>query len=126
MIYSGSCHCQAVQFEVEAPEHIEADCCNCSTCKKSGFLQMIVPKSKFSITQGENFLHAYTFNTGAAQHTFCTTCGIKPFYIPRSNPDGIDINVNCLDTQAASATITEFDGVNWEANAHKVAHKSKE
>ncbi len=124
MIYQGSCHCGAVRFEVEAPEHIEADRCNCSICTKSGFLHMIVPLSRFKLLSGEESITTYRFNTGIAKHTFCKQCGVKPFYTPRSNPDGIDINVHCLDTEPVSVTITEFDGQNWEENAHKVMHKS--
>ena len=126
MIYKGSCHCGAVSFEVEAPEHVDADDCNCSICSKSGFLHLIVPKSKFKLLSGEDKLETYTFNTGVAKHTFCKVCGINPFYIPRSNPDGIDINVRCLDTRPKSMGVVKFDGMNWEQNAYKVAHKSKE
>ena len=126
MIYQGSCHCKAVRFEIEAPKVIEADRCNCSICSKTGFLHLILPLSKFTLLSGEDMLTSYRFNTGVAQHTFCSQCGIKPFYIPRSNPDGIDINVNCLDTRPEAINITEFDGKNWEANAHSVAHKSKD
>ncbi len=126
MIYKGSCHCGAVKFEVEAPENIEVDECNCSICSKSGFLHLIIPKSKFTIISGETELATYTFNTKVAQHTFCKVCGIKPFYVPRSNPDGMDINVRCLDTKPKSIRVIQFDGQNWENNAHKVAHKSKE
>ena len=124
MIYTGSCHCQAVKFEVEAPLVIEAEYCNCSICSKSGFLHLIVPLSKFKLLSGDSALSTYTFNTGVAQHTFCKICGVKPFYTPRSNPDGIDINVNCLDTKPQSVDITEFDGQNWEQNAQRLAHKS--
>ncbi len=126
MIYKGSCHCGAVAFEVEAPEHLEVDDCNCSICSKSGFLHLIVPISKFKLLSGEDKLNTYTFNTCVAKHTFCEVCGIKPFYIPRSNPDGIDVNVHCLDTRPKTVNIMKFDGQNWERNAHKVAHKSKE
>jgi hypothetical protein len=126
VIYKGSCHCQAVTFEIEAPENIEADYCNCSVCKKSGFLHLILPHNKFRLLTGKDALTTYSFNTGVAKHTFCKVCGIKAFYTPRSNPDGIDINVHCLDTVAKSVTITEFDGKNWEQHAHKVAHKSKQ
>ena len=126
MIYKGSCHCGAVVFEVEAPEHLEAEDCNCSICSKSGFLHLIVPKSKFKLLTGEDKLNTYTFNTGVAKHTFCNVCGIKPFYNPRSNQDGIDVNVHCLDTRPKTVNIMKFDGQNWERNAHKVAHKSKE
>ena len=125
MIYQGSCHCRAIQFEVEAPDVIEADLCNCSICRKSGFLHLIVPLSKFRLLTGEDHLTTYTFNTGVAKHTFCNVCGVKPFYTPRSNPDGIDINVHCLDSENITVNITEFDGRNWEMNAHTLAHKSE-
>lgn len=124
MIYQGSCHCGAIKFEVEAPQLLEADRCNCSICTKSGFLHLIVPMNKFRLLSGESAITTYTFNTGIAKHTFCKVCGVKPFYTPRSNPDGIDINVNCLDTQPLNINITNFDGKNWEKNAHKVRHKS--
>ncbi len=126
MKYQGSCHCQAIRFEIEAPDVIEADLCNCSICSKSGFLHLILPLSKFKLLCGEDAITTYTFNTGVAKHTFCRYCGVKPFYTPRSNPDGIDINVNCLDTKAAQINITEFDGRNWEQHADSLAHKSQE
>ncbi|MBE9116959.1 GFA family protein [Lusitaniella coriacea LEGE 07157] len=126
MIYQGSCHCGAITFEVEAPEHLEVDECNCSICSKSGYLHLIVPKNKFKLLSGEDNLATYTFQTGVAKHKFCKTCGIKSFYIPRSNPDGVDVNVRCLETLPKSMKIEQFDGINWEENAHKVAHKSKE
>jgi len=125
MIYQGSCHCGDIKFQVEAPDEIEVENCNCSICKKSGFLHLIVPLSHFTLLQGEDKLSTYTFNTGVAKHTFCQTCGIKPFYIPRSNPDGMDINVNCLDTLPESIKVTDFDGQNWEQHAHRLADKSK-
>ncbi len=125
MKYSGSCHCQAVTFEVDAPESIEVENCNCSICAKGGFLHLIVPKAHFKLLTGRDNLTTYTFNSGIAQHYFCKTCGIKPFYLPRSNPDGIDVNVRCLDTQPKQMTIVDFDGQNWELNAHKLAHKSQ-
>lgn len=126
MIYKGSCHCGAIQFEVEAPENIDADYCNCSICKKSGFLHLIVPLSKFKLLTGEDEISTYRFNSGIAAHTFCRHCGVKPFYTPRSNPDGIDVNLNCLDTVPHCIQVSDFDGQNWEANAASLAHKSKE
>lgn len=125
MIYRGSCHCGAIRFEVEAPETVEVENCNCSICTKSGFLHLIVPLSRFRLLAGADRLTTYTFNTGVAKHTFCSTCGIKPFYTPRSNPDGIDVNVRCLDAPLPTLKIVDFDGRNWEQNAHKVAHKSR-
>ena len=125
MIYPGSCHCGAVTFEVDAPGHLDVVECNCSICAKSGFLHLIVPESTFRLLSGEEALQTYSFNTGVAKHTFCRTCGIKPFYTPRSNPDGVDVNVRCLNERPKSITSTPFDGQNWEENAHSLAHKSR-
>lgn len=125
MKYQGSCHCGAIQFEIEAPEVIECVDCNCSICRKAGFLHLILPLSEFQLLQGEDAIHTYTFNTGVAKHTFCKHCGIKPFYTPRSNPDGIDINVRCLDTRPKQLVIEPFDGENWEQHAHTLTHLSQ-
>lgn len=114
MIYSGSCHCGAIKFEVDAPETLHVSECNCSICSKSGYLHLIVPKSDFRLLQGEDNITTYTFNTGVAKHTFCKTCGIKPFYTPRSHPDSYSVNVRCLDTQPEELVITPFDGQHWE------------
>lgn len=124
MRLTGSCHCGVVAFEVEAPESVEVERCNCSICTKSGFLHLIVPKSKFKLLKGDEYLTTYTFNSGVAKHTFCRLCGVKAFYVPRSNPDGMDINLNCLDATPPVVNIVDFDGRHWEQNAHRLAHKS--
>ena len=109
----GGCHCGRVKFEVQAPADIEAIECNCSICSKSGFLHLIVPKSRFVLIQGDEVLTTYTFNTGVAKHRFCKVCGVKSFYIPRSNPDGYSINVRCLESTGISSIRTKpFDGKN--------------
>lgn len=126
MIYKGSCHCGAVEFEVEAPERIECTECNCSICSMSGYLHLIVPPSRFTLIRGTDQLTEYTFNTGTARHYFCSTCGVKSFYVPRSNPDGYSINVRCLRPAPAELIIEPFDGQNWERDAHTLAHLSKE
>ncbi len=124
MLYQGSCHCGKIKFEVQAPKALEADYCNCSVCSKGGFLHLIVPLSKFRLLSGKESISTYRFNSGMAKHTFCSNCGIKPFYTPRSNPDGIDINVNCLDSKPETVNVTDFDGKNWEKHAHTLVHKS--
>lgn len=122
----GGCHCGAVRFAVECPDVVEAEDCNCSMCAKSGLVHLIVPRARFRLMRGEDKLTTYTFNTGVAQHFFCSICGIKPFYVPRSNPDGVDVNVRCLDDgHGLTVNIVAFDGRNWEANAASLAHKSK-
>lgn len=124
-VYERSCHCGAVTYEVTAAEHLEVEDCNCSVCSKGGYLHLIVPARDFKLTGGEEALTTYRFNSEVAQHRFCKICGIKPFYIPRSNPDGVDVNVRTIDTAIARMTVNPFDGENWEANAHLLAHKSQ-
>jgi hypothetical protein len=109
-----------------APANLEVDQCNCSICSKSGYLHLIVPSSRFTLLRGEDELICYTFNTGAARHYFCRHCGIKSYYVPRSNPDGFSVNARCLDIgSVASMSIKPFDGQNWEENAHSLAHLSQ-
>lgn len=121
-VHSGGCHCGRVRFEVRAPADIVATRCNCSICEKSGFLHLIVRAADFRLLQGDSGLTTYTFNTGTAKHHFCRHCGIKSFYVPRSHPNGISVNVNCLDTKTIrSVEITPFDGREWEQNISKLS-----
>ncbi len=120
--HKGSCHCGRVRFEVDAPKDIEGTQCNCSICRMTGYLHLIVPKNRFKLIRGEDAIETYTFNTGIAQHYFCRHCGIKSFYVPRSHPDGISVNINCLDpTTIKSLQVTPFDGANWEQNIDKLS-----
>src|SRR3974377_657578 len=113
---AGGCHCGRVRFRVTADLSRVTEC-NCSICTKKGFLHLIVPLEAFQLLSGEDALTTYRFNTGVAQHTFCATCGIHPFYIPRSDPDKIDVNVRCLDgVDVGALTIGHFDGRNWEVS----------
>lgn len=113
--HRGGCHCGRVRFEVDAPEDIEVNACNCSICRCSGYLHLIVPKSHFRLVSGDECLTSYRFNTGVAEHLFCPTCGIKSFYIPRSHPNGYSVNARCLDTGSIRhCSVREFDGANWE------------
>jgi hypothetical protein len=123
----GGCHCGAVRFEAALPDAIEAQSCNCSICQMTGFVHIIVPKSRFRLLEGQAALTSYRFNTGAADHLFCLVCGVKSFYRPRSNPDGWSVNARCLDdADALDIRIEPFDGKNWEAHAADLAHLSQE
>jgi hypothetical protein len=122
----GGCHCGAVRFEALLPDRVEVEDCNCSMCAKTGFLHMIVPASRFRVTAGLDQIEVYAFNSGVAKHLFCKICGVKAFYVPRSNPDGFSVNYRCLDDgHGVTADIVKFDGRNWEANAAALAHKSQ-
>ena len=116
----GGCHCGRVRFRVYVTDLRALDC-NCSICTKKGFVHLIVTKDAFELLSSAGDLTTYTFGTGVAKHTFCSTCGIHPFYTPRSHPDGVDVNVRCLDGDAASRfTVEPFDGRNWEANVERI------
>lgn len=112
---SGGCHCGAVRFRARMPEPpVPALDCNCSVCAMTGFLHIMVPHGEFELLTGRSALTAYRFGTGAAEHLFCSACGIKSFYQPRSHPDCWSVNANCLDS-AVELAIENFDGRNWEA-----------
>ncbi len=109
-----------MRFEANAPAEIELIDCNCSMCHRTGYLHLIVPERGFPPARAaQDKLTTYTFNTGVAKHFFCSVCGIKSFYVPRSHPDGYSVNFRCLDDPKAFASVmtTEFDGKEWEKNA---------
>ena len=83
-----------------------------------GFLHLIVPPEDFEpLTDHASALTTYTFNTHTAKHHFCKTCGIHSFYVPRSHPDKIDVNVHCLEDVGDGAfELVDFDGSAWEDN----------
>jgi hypothetical protein len=123
----GSCHCGAVQFTVQVPSRIVVQKCNCSICLATGFLHYIVSRSKFQMVSGTQQLTEYRFNTGLARHLFCSICGVKSFYIPRSNPDGYSVNVNCVEWSDSIQIIEQpFDGRNWEKSANSLKHLSED
>ncbi|HVR81571.1 MAG TPA: GFA family protein [Luteimonas sp.] len=125
--HRGGCHCRRVRFEVDAPATLEVLDCNCSICRMSGFLHLIVPAARFRLLSGADALSEYSFNTGAAKHRFCRTCGIKSFYLPRSHPDGVDVNARCLDAgTVTSQSVTPFDDADREAATATIAHLSRD
>ena len=114
--HRGGCHCGRVRFEVLAPANIQVADCNCSICSKFGYLHLIVPAERFKLISGRDSLTTYTFNTGIALHHFCSVCGVKSFYVPRSHPDGFSVNARCLDAGTIeSMSVAPFNGREWEA-----------
>ena len=116
----GGCHCGAIRFEVDYRGEAIYDC-NCSMCTKKGILHLIVEASQFRLIRGEFSIREYRFGTKTAVHKFCETCGIHPFYTPRSHPDGIDVNLRCVDGfDAHDWEITPFDGQDWEQHVAEI------
>lgn len=121
----GGCHCGAIRFTVDLAERRALDC-NCSICTAKGFLHLIVSRDAVRFVGAPDLdaltddgrLTTYRFGTGVARHTFCSRCGIHPFYVPRSHPEGLDVNVRALDEVARFGLegwiIEPFDGRRWE------------
>lgn len=120
--FEGGCHCGRVRFEIDVDlDAAEILDCNCSICTKKGFLHLIVAPEHFRLIQGDDALTEYRFGTKQAVHKFCETCGIHPFYTPRSHPDDVDVNVRALEgVDLAQLDITPFDGRNWEENVEGI------
>ena len=123
VVHRGGCHCGRVRFEVDATASPDVLDCNCSICRMTGFLHLIVPASCFRLLSGANELVEYSFNTFTAKHLFCGTCGIKGFYVPRSHPDGFSVNARCLDGVNLDALrVIPFDDRDRDAAMASIAH----
>ena len=111
---SGGCHCGAVRFTAKMPDPpVHALDCNSSICSMTGFLHVMVQHEDFELVTGRDSLASYRFGTGAAEHFFCSNCGVKSFYQPRSHPDAWSVNAHCLD-EPVELEIERFDGRHWE------------
>jgi hypothetical protein len=94
----GACHCSAVQFTVTlAQGFVSARRCTCSICRMRGAVAVTSTPADFAITQGEDKLATYRFNTHVAEHHFCVVCGIYTHHKRRSNPNELGVNVACLE-----------------------------
>ncbi len=114
--HTGGCHCGRVRFEVMAPAKLSVGECNCSICSKSGYLHLLVPADRFRLLSGSDVLTNYSFNTGTAKHLFCSVCGVKSFYVPRSHPDGFSVNARCLDPGTVEEmVVSQINGREWES-----------
>ena len=112
--YRGSCHCGAVAFEVDGElDHVVL--CNCSYCSRAGYLHWNVEPKRLRLLTPPSAYHTYQFGTRTSKSHFCTTCGISPFRVPRSDPHLLDVNVRCLEgVDVASLRVQPFDGAHWE------------
>jgi hypothetical protein len=101
--HRGGCHCGRVRFAFDAAAELTVLECDCSLCRMTGFQHVVVGASQFRLERGADALREYRFNTGVARHLFCETCGIKAFYVPRSDPDGYSIDLRCVDAGTVTA-----------------------
>jgi hypothetical protein len=111
--YTGSCHCGAVRYTVEADLSQPVIACNCSMCGRSGTLLAFVPKDKLELEQGSESLTDYLFNKENIHHLFCKVCGIKSFArgTDRNGNELAAINVRCLaGVELGSLVVKQVDG----------------
>jgi hypothetical protein len=124
----GGCHCGRVRFRARVDLDRLSEC-NCSICTKKGILHLGTAPEDFELLKGKHALTVYTFETGMAQHTFCSHCGMHAFYIPRSQPHRLSVNARCLDDidQTTLKPSGFFGGRNWEeAQAQRLARDNLE
>jgi hypothetical protein len=119
----GGCHCGQVRFRAQVDLDLLSQC-SCTVCTKKGILHLPIMQADFTLLRGKNALTVYTFETGVAQHPFCTRCGMHPFYVPRSQPDKVTVNARCIDgiDGPALKPTRFFDGRHWEdAQRNRIA-----
>jgi len=116
MAYEGSCHCGTVTFRVDADLPGEAMSCNCSHCRRKGFLLTFVPAAAFTLTGGENALQSYQFYKHRITHRFCETCGVQPF-ADGKGPDGSEmraVNLRAVpEADLDALKIQKVDGASF-------------
>jgi hypothetical protein len=96
--HRASCHCGGVVLELNLPDGIVgARRCNCSICRRKGSIMGTVPVEGLRIIKGQELLSFYRFNTGTAEHYFCSRCGIYTHHRRRSNPNQYGFNLGCLE-----------------------------
>lgn len=117
--HRASCHCGAVELELELPDGIvDPRRCDCSICRRKGAVVASVPLSGIHIVKGAEYLTLYQFNTQTAKHYFCSRCGIYTHHQRRSNPEQYGYNVGCLEgiNPLAIEGVPTNDGVNHPAD----------
>ena len=114
--YHGQCHCGAVRYTATTDLATMGDC-NCSRCRRLGWVMQSLPSQDFTLESGEANLAIFHFNTETIDHLFCKTCGIESF---ARGSDGkgnelVMINVNCLEAAPVvdRTAIKHWDGANW-------------
>ncbi|HEU4626598.1 MAG TPA: GFA family protein [Steroidobacteraceae bacterium] len=115
MALEGSCHCGRIAFSIDGEPQQVLDC-NCSHCRRKGYLLWFQPREKLTLRTPESALATYTFNKHVIQHHFCPTCGCAPFGFgkDRNGNDVVAINVRCLpDVDLTKLQITPFDGAKY-------------
>ncbi|RYD92734.1 MAG: GFA family protein [Sphingomonadales bacterium] len=116
MAFEASCHCGKVACSIDADVPTQAYECNCSHCRRKGFLLAFFPREQFTLLRGEEVLKSYFFFKHAIEHRFCSECGTQPFALGKM-PDGsamAGINMRCVESvDIASLDRQTVDGAKY-------------
>ena len=108
--YVISCHCGAIRVEVDAELENLVEC-NCSTCRRSGFLHWKVPNKAVRLLTEKRKLSTYIWRSIDGHH-FCPTCGTAMFRTGYPG-DRVSINARCLEgVDVFTLKIRRYDGRN--------------
>ncbi len=118
-MYSGSCLCGAVQFEIKGQiSHIVH--CHCSQCRKaqgSSFATNgIVNSSDFNILSGKEKLTAYESTPGQIKY-FCKVCGSPIISKKAAEPDQVRIRLGTVISDIKERPVAHIfttSKANWE------------
>lgn len=115
-----TCHCGTVKFRVRLVDGFKtARRCSCSFCRMRGAIAVSARLEDLEFVQGQDNLTLYEFNTRAAKHYFCKTCGIYTHHQRRSSPTEFGVNVACLEGVSPFdfLEVPVLDGVNHPADS---------
>lgn len=118
-IHEASCHCGSIVLSIYLPNGlVDLGRCNCSMCRRKGFISAAVPIDNIEVCKGESLLKTYQFNTQTAKHYFCSVCGIHTHHQRRSNPKLASINVACLQgvNPFELSDVPTGDGINHSSD----------
>jgi hypothetical protein len=126
-IMAGRCHCGAVHFEATLSDGFNSIIrCTCSYCRMRGAVVAAVEAGGIKFVSGADALTSYRFNTGVAEHFFCSRCGIYTHHQRRSDPNSYAVNVACLDGVSPFdfPEVPVIDGVNHTKDTGKPTRRA--
>lgn len=99
--YKGSCHCGAIQIQVDSPkspEQMRVGRCSCTFCRRHGARTMGDPAGSVEFRAAPDSVHRYRFGLGITDYLLCSKCGTYVGAVMEDQGRLIaTLNVNTLD-----------------------------
>ncbi|WP_017219909.1 GFA family protein [Moritella dasanensis] len=118
-MYTGSCLCGSIQFELNGAI-LDPIYCHCSRCRKSSgsayATNGFVNASELEITDIKNALKYYESSEGKRKY-FCATCGSPIYSSNAAKPDKLRIRLGVIDSDIVERPISHnfiTSKGNWE------------